>query len=70
MKLIVAHQILIGSAIALAVLFGIRAAVMYAREGARTDLVLTAISAVTAMALGAYLRSVRAKASDEKRSSS
>jgi ABC-type proline/glycine betaine transport system permease subunit len=68
MKLIVAHQILIGSAIALAVLFGIRAAVAYAREGGRTDLVLAAVSAVTAVALGVYLRGVRAKALEAKRS--
>jgi hypothetical protein len=61
MKLIVVHQILIVSAIALAILFGIRAASIYAQTRATNDILLAVASAVVAVALTIYLRKVRAK---------
>lgn len=61
MPLLVAHQILIGSAIGLAVLFGLRAGVLYFREHASTDLGLCVGSLVVAGLLYLYFRSVRAK---------
>ena len=61
MQLLAAHLVLIGSAIALAVLFGLRALVHFSREGATTDLVLAAASLVAAGALAMYFRTVRSK---------
>jgi hypothetical protein len=61
MRLRQAHQILIGSAIGLAVVFGVRSAVLYTRGHARQDLMLTFASLVVAVALLGYLRHVRAK---------
>ena len=66
MKLIVAHQVLIGAAIALAVLFGARAATLYARGGERDNLVFAGASALIAIALGFYLRTVRRKVREAK----
>jgi len=59
MQLLVAHQILIGSAIALAVLFGLRSMVHYAHGGATADLALTLASVVLAGLLTMYFRKVR-----------
>jgi len=59
MQLLVAHQILIGSAIALAVLFGLRSMVHYAHGGATADLALTLASVVLAGLLMMYFRKVR-----------
>jgi len=67
MKLIVAHQILIGAAIALAVLFGIRAVALYARGEGNGQLAIAAASAVIAAALGIYLKGVRAKVASERK---
>jgi hypothetical protein len=61
MQLLVVHQILIASAIGLAALFGVRAAVHFARGGGTGDLVLAALSLVVASGLFVYFRSVRAK---------
>ncbi len=59
MQLLVAHQILIGSAIALALIFGLRAMVHYAHGGAPADLALTVASVVLTGLLAMYLRKVR-----------
>lgn len=61
MKLIVVHQILIGSAIALAVIFGIRALVLFTRTDETVNLVLSIAAGLVAVALALYLRKVRAK---------
>jgi hypothetical protein len=66
MKLIVAHQILIGSAIGLAAIFAIRAIVLFARGEGALNLALAAAAAAVGGALGVYLRSVRAKWAQEK----
>lgn len=68
MKLIVVHQILIVSAIALALLFGVRAVAVYAQAGTINDLVFALASALVAVALTLYLRKVRAKWLSERRS--
>jgi hypothetical protein len=61
MRLIIVHQILIGSAIGLAVLFGLRSAVLFARHGGREDLALAVASVAVAGLLAIYLRKVRAR---------
>lgn len=61
MKLIVAHQILIGAAIGLAALFAIRSAVLFARGEGAANLALAIAAAIVGAALGAYLRALRAK---------
>ncbi len=61
MKLIVAHQILIGSAIALALLFGVRALVLATRGDAATNAAIGAVSLVVAAVLGLYFRKLRAR---------
>jgi hypothetical protein len=61
MRLRQAHQILIVSAIALAVIFGVRAAVIYARTNLPGDLALAGVSLAVGMALAVYLRRLRAK---------
>jgi hypothetical protein len=61
MPLLLAHQILIGSAIALASLFGIRALGIFFRGGTAADLAMGLVSFVIAAALGLYFRSVRAR---------
>jgi hypothetical protein len=61
MKLLFVHQILIGAAIALAGIFGIRSIVRFAREGALMDLILAVVSIAIGIALGLYLRKVRAR---------
>jgi hypothetical protein len=70
MKLIVMHQILIASAIGLALIFAIRSIVMFSRSGASNDVFLAVLSALVAVALGMYLRKVRAKWAAEKRAAS
>ena len=59
MQLLVAHQLLIGSAIALAVIFGLRSMVQYAHGGAAADLAITVASVVLAGLLMMYFRKVR-----------
>ncbi len=61
MQLLAAHLILIGSAIALACLFGVRALGIYFRGGTTADLAMGLVSFVIAGALGLYFRSVRAR---------
>jgi hypothetical protein len=61
MQLLVAHQILVGAAIALAALLGARSVVVFARAGGAGNLVLAAVSLAVAGALVAYLRTVRAR---------
>ena len=61
MKLLFVHQILIGAAIALAGIFGVRSIVRFAREGASTDLILAVVSIAIAIGLSFYLRKVRAR---------
>jgi hypothetical protein len=60
MPLLVAHQILIGSAVALAALFGVRALVLFARGGGSGELFLALASAAVSFALTLYFRKVRA----------
>ncbi len=61
MQLLVAHQVLIASAIALASIFGLRSAVLFSRGGGAVNLALAAASLLVAAALGLYFRTVRAK---------
>ena len=61
MKLIFVHQILIGAAIGLAALFGIRAIILFAQGGTTTDLILAIASLGIAGALSLYFRKVRAR---------
>ena len=68
MKLIVVHQILIVSAITLALLFGVRAISIYAQTGSTNDMLFAVASGVVAVALTVYLRKVRAKWLADRRS--
>jgi hypothetical protein len=61
MQLLVAHQVLIASAIALATIFGLRAAVIFSRVGGGVNLALAAASALLAVGLALYFRTVRAR---------
>jgi hypothetical protein len=61
MKLRQAHQILIGSAIGLAILLSLRSLLQYTRTHVAADLLLALLSLAVAAALAAYLRHVRAK---------
>lgn len=61
MQLLRVHLILIGSAIALAALFGLRALLLLSRGGGSSYVALFAVSVVVAAALVAYFRKVRAR---------
>jgi len=61
MQLLAAHQLLIGSAIALAVIFGLRSLVVFSRGGGPTSLVMAAVSLIAAGALVLYFRKLRAR---------
>ena len=61
MQLLVAHQILVASAIALASIFGVRAVVIFSRSGGGVNLALAFVSALLAVALVLYFRTVREK---------
>jgi hypothetical protein len=61
MQLLVAHLVLIGSAIALAVLFGLRSVVLFSRGDGGANLALAVVSFAVAGALGTYFRKVRAR---------
>lgn len=62
MKLIVAHQVLIATALALAVIFGVRALVISLRGGAPAELAIGLVSLGVGVILALYLRKVRARA--------
>ena len=66
MKLIVVHQILITAALSLALLFAVRALVLFARARQATDLVMGVVAMGVAAALGTYLPKVRARARAER----
>jgi hypothetical protein len=61
MPLLVVHQILIGAAIALSGIFGVRALVGFVRRGASLDLGLALASLVVGVGLTLYFRTVRAR---------
>ena len=61
MQLLAAHQILIGSAIALAVLFALRSLVLFSRGGGSAQLALAAVSLAVMGALVVYFRKLRAR---------
>ena len=56
MRLLTAHKILIGAALALALVFALRSASNYASTHANSDLMYTGASLLVAVALGFYLR--------------
>jgi hypothetical protein len=70
MRLIVVHQILIASAIGLAVIFGVRSIVMFSKSGTGDHVLLAALSVAVAVALGLYLWKVRARLTATKRAPS
>jgi hypothetical protein len=61
-KLIVAHQILIATAIALAAIFAVRSLVIFFRGGASAELAIGLASLGVGAALSLYFRKVRARA--------
>ena len=61
MQLLVAHQVLIGSAILLSGIFSARAAVLFSRGGGAGNLALAAASLLLAVGLVLYFRTVRAR---------
>ena len=61
MQLLAAHQILIGSAIALAALFALRSLVLFSRVGGGENLALAAASIALCGALVVYFRKLRAR---------
>lgn len=61
MQLLVAHQILIAAAIALATIFGLRSAVIFGRSGGSASLALAFVSALVVVGLVLYFRVLRAK---------
>lgn len=67
MQLLVVHQILIASAIALGALFGLRSLWMFRRAHDATDLVMAIVTAITCVLLARYLKTVRAKWLAQKR---
>lgn len=67
MQLLVAHQILIASGIALSGLMALRASLMFARTGAPVEVVVMFAALLTATALSFYFRKVRARYLDQKR---
>lgn len=67
MKLIVAHRVLIASALALALLFGVRATVLFFRASAPVDGALAVASFALAGALGAYFARLCRQAREDGR---
>ena len=67
MQLLLAHQILIGSAVALAGIFGMRALLLFSRGGGAPDVLLAALSFAVMGALLIYLRTVRARWAELRR---
>ena len=66
MKLIVAHQVLIGAAIGLSGIFAVRSLTLYLRAGAALDLGLCLASVAVGAGLALYLRKVRARWREQK----
>ena len=62
MKLIVAHQILISTALALSAIFAVRALVIFFRGGTAAELAIGVVSLGVGVVLALYLRKVRARA--------
>jgi len=58
-RLIVAHRILIGTAIAFGLFFTAWAVVRYARTGPGVQLVIAAVTAVITLGLGYYLKNLK-----------
>jgi hypothetical protein len=67
MQLLIAHQILIASAIALATIFGLRSAVIFSRAGGAVNVAMAIASLVLAVGLALYFRTVRARWRASKR---
>jgi hypothetical protein len=61
-RLIVAHQILIGTALALSAIFAVRALVIFFRGGGAAELATGLMSLGVGVVLAFYLRKVRAGA--------
>jgi membrane associated rhomboid family serine protease len=61
MQLLLAHQILIGSAVALAAIFGVRSLVLFSRSGDAPSVVLAGVAFAVMGALVMYFRVVRAR---------
>ena len=61
MQLLVAHQVLIAAAIALATIFGLRSAVIFGRSGGGADLALAFVAGAVTVGFVLYFRTVRAK---------
>ena len=61
MQLLAAHLLLIGSAIALCALFGVRALVVFSRGAGAVNLGLGLVSLAVAVALALYFRGLRAR---------
>lgn len=59
MRLIVAHRILIGTAIAFGVFFTVWGVMRYARTGQGFQLVIAAVTAVITLGLGYYLKNLK-----------
>ena len=59
MRLIVAHRILIGTAIAFGVFFTGWAVVRYARTGEPVQLVIAGLTALVTLGLGYYLKNLK-----------
>lgn len=66
MKLTAVHQILIGSAIGLCAIFGLRSIVVGARDGSALLIALGVASLGACAALSLYLRRFRQKLRDQK----
>jgi len=61
------QHILVGSAIALAALFGLRSLVLFSRGGGTADLALAAVSIATVGVLVVHFRKLRARWAKVKR---
>jgi membrane associated rhomboid family serine protease len=67
MQLLVAHQILIGAAITLAGVFGLRSLLLFSRGGGAPHVALAAAAFVVMGALLVYFRAVRARWNEARR---
>jgi hypothetical protein len=67
MQLLLAHQILIGAAITLAGVFGLRSLLLFSRGGGASQVVLAGAAFVVMGALLMYFRTVRARWNEARR---